>query len=326
MQQLERIYQIHQLLKVNRRVSMQRLMEELESSRATVNRDLAHMRNSLFAPIEYDKDRNGYYYDASQGDYELPGMWFNASELYALLATEQLLEGVQPGLLADQLGPLRERITGLLQQSGLDPARVGQRILLRTAARRRVDNDRFGVVAGALLGDQPLQIRYQGRGRDTTSERCVHPYRLIHYRDNWYLVAWCEQAQALRTFALDRIRTATPHPGPLHACDDATLAQHLDSGFGIFGGDAGAWAELRFDPLAARWVADEEWHPGQRGEWHGDYYHLHLPYADPRELLMDVLRHGARVEVLAPPALRQAVVAELQRAATLYTEGDHAPR
>ena len=58
---------------------------------------------------------------------------------------------------------------------------------------------------------------------------------------------------------------------------------------------------LRFTPKRARWVADEHWHPQQQGRFLEDgRYELRIPYADPRELVMDILRHGADVEVVSP--------------------------
>ena len=68
------------------------------------------------------------------------------------------------------------------------------------------------------------------------------------------------------------------------------------------------WAKLRFTPAAARWVATEQWHPQQKASTDDEgRYLLELPYANPTELVMDILRHGAEVEVLAPAELRQAV-------------------
>ena len=72
---------------------------------------------------------------------------------------------------------------------------------------------------------------------------------------------------------------------------------------------------LRFSPAAARWVADEEWHPEQRGQFDKDgYYRLEVPYSQPTELLMDVLRHSHHVEVLEPAELRAAIEAKLEKA------------
>lgn len=79
---------------------------------------------------------------------------------------------------------------------------------------------------------------------------------------------------------------------------------------------------LRFSPARARWVSEEAWHPRQEGRFLPDgTYELRLPYGDPRELLMDILRNGAEVEVAAPDALREAVAGELRRAADRYKPG-----
>ena len=45
---------------------------------------------------------------------------------------------------------------------------------------------------------------------------------------------------------------------------------------------------------------------------------LEVPYSDPRELTMEVLRHGASVEVLAPRELREAIATELAAALVAY--------
>ena len=70
-------------------------------------------------------------------------------------------------------------------------------------------------------------------------------------------------------------------------------------------------AKLRFTAERARWVANETWHAQQRGSFEKDgSYVLELPYHDDRELVMDVLRHGADVEVMGPAELRRAVLGQ----------------
>ena len=69
----------------------------------------------------------------------------------------------------------------------------------------------------------------------------------------------------------------------------------------------------------ARWVADEQWHPRQTGRFLEDgRYELRVPYSDPRELVMDILRHGPDVEVMAPPELSAAVAETLRAASGQY--------
>jgi len=319
MNRAERIYRLHHLLKGGRPVSLARLMEAVDASRATVNRDIAYLRDFFRAPVIYDREHNGYLYDPAEPAVELPGLFFNESELFALLAAEQLLESVQPGLLAPKLGPLRARIRALLAESGHAAETVAKRIVVRRAAPRRADPDLFALVAEAVLGEEVLDITYHGRGRDHITHRRVHCARLVHYRDNWYLLAWCEQANGLRLFALERIRAPhrTGQPARLTA-DDGALDRYVNASFGIFSGEARAWAVLRFTPEMARWVADETWHPDQLGQWRNGAYELQVPYSEPRELVMEVLRYGADVEVLAPPELRDAVQQRLRDALARY--------
>ena len=101
---------------------------------------------------------------------------------------------------------------------------------------------------------------------------------------------------------------------------EAELDEHYASAYGIFGGKADKVAVLRFTPERARWVADEKWHPQQQGRWLPDgSYELRIPYREPRELVMDIMRHGASVEVVSPPELREQIAAELRMAAARYS-------
>ncbi|WP_435103723.1 helix-turn-helix transcriptional regulator [Arhodomonas sp. AD133] len=320
MSRTARIYRIHELLRGNHRpVPFQRLREALEVSDATIKRDIQFLRDRLGAPLEYDPHANGYHYDERDGPFELPGLWLNHSELYALLAAEQLLEAVQPGVLSDRIGPLRSRIRQLLGDSGADAEDFAQRVRIDRVTSRAAPGEAFTLVADATLARRQLAFHYHGRARDRRSHRRVHPQQLIHYRGNWYLSAWCTEQQALRVFSLDRIEGAEILDAPAQDENPTAHDRHLRSSFGIFTGTAESWAVLRFSPHAARWVADEHWHPDQIGHWTPDgQWELQVPYSDPTELIQEVLRHGPDVEVLAPNELREHATHRLQEATRLY--------
>ena len=313
----ERIFHLHRLLQGSA-PSLAELVERLNVSRATVKRDIEYMRDFMQAPIEYDPQANGYRYTQDAPAFELPGLWFNESELLALLTMEQLLEDVQPGLLAPTIGPLKNRIRRLLESGGHHLDTLRRRIQIQPQAQRPGPPGIFQAVAEATLNAHPLGIEYHGRARDAATRRRVHPQRLLYYRDNWYLVAWCEQAGDLRTFALERIRDTQREDRALERVDDATLDRHIGAAFGIFTGPARDWAVLCFNPEHARWVADETWHPDQIGHYEGDRYTLQVPYSDATELVQEILRHGSGVEVLAPASLRERVADALHAAASQY--------
>lgn len=329
MDRTERFYKIDQLLSERRVVPFAVLQEKLEVSRATIKRDLEYLRNRLNAPIIWDRDARGYRFASpaesglgAGGKYELPGLWFSAAEIHALLTMQHLLANLgQGGLLGEQVAPLQARLRGLLGSAENPAEEIERRVRVLGATARSMPLERFSTVGSALLRRCRLRMAYFARGSGETSERVVSPLRLVHYRDNWYLDAWCHLRQGLRSFAVDAIRQAEIMDEPAIDVPDEEMDQELGAGYGIFSGRAVEWAVLRFSPARARWVSVESWHPAQKGGFDADgFYRLELPYSDDRELLMDILRHGRDVEVLSPPALRQRVAEELAAARTLYSQ------
>ena len=325
MDRFDRIYRLHRIFRGARRpVSRKTLEERLECSRATVNRAIGDLRDLLWAPLRYDRERNGYYYDEKDGEhpYELPGLWFNASELHALLATQKLLAGVEPGLLDGFIAPLRKRIEHLLANERLGRGDVERRVRILSMASRATPPDAFATVAGALMQRRRLALVYHGRERDAATERTVSPQRLVHYRDNWYLDAWCHTRRGLRSFSLDRVRKAKGAGEAATEVDDERLDRHFAGAYGIFSGVPGNMAVLSFSPERARWVAGERWHRDQQARFREDgSFELRIPYDDPRELVMDILKYGPDVEVLRPASLRREVRTRLAAALARYGKG-----
>ena len=321
MDKFDRIYQLHHILNGRRvPISISELTDSLHCSRSNVFRLIAMLRDHLGAPVEFHKELGGYRYARSpEGrQYELPGLWFSANELQSLAALRKLLSGIGPGLLERHLAPVGKRLDELIQHKRLKLGDVGARIKLLSLAARPI-GPAFHVVTSATLQRCKLRLRYHSRSRDELSERTVSPQRLAHYRDNWYLDAWDEYRIELRSFSIDRIRLATAVDEPAREVSEDVLDEHLASSYGIFSGKANKTAALLFSSERARWVADERWHPEQSGQFLTDgRYELRLPYRDSRELVMDILKHGADIEVVAPETLKTDVKQKLQMALARY--------
>ena len=321
MDRLERFYKIDQLLKERGVVSFAVFKEKLGMSRASVKRDLEYMRSRFHAPIEYDRKSNGYRFVAPAGGprYELPGLWFSSTEVLALLTTLQLLANLQPGLLDRQLAPVVTRLRDILGGGDHSWEEVVKRIRIFQPERREGRVEHFSVLAAGLLKRMRLLIKHYNRKEDRETVREVSPQRLVHYRDNWYLDAYCHLRNDLRSFAVDAIREAAINETPAREVRDAELDEYLSSGYGIFAGRKVECATLKFTPEAARWVSAQSWHPKQRSRVEKDgSYVLEVPYAADRELVMEILKFGPDVEVLAPKTLRERVAEALRAGAQRY--------
>lgn len=311
MAKTERLYKIEMLIRNRGCVSFRVLREELEVSPATLKRDLEYLRDRMGSPIEYDRDRNGYRFgEPRRGQrHELPGLWFSERELYSLLMAHQLLRELDgQGVLSRHLQPLLERVHQMLGTTDSESKAILKRVKIISAARRPVPTKFFELVGEALVKRRRLQMRYLTRGRGELTERQVSPQRLVHYRNTWYLDAWCHRSEGLRRFALDAVEDAALLEARAKDVPLKQVEAEMDGGYGIYAGAKTQWATLVFEAQAAQWVSREEWHPSQQSRWLPDgTFELRVPYATETEIAMDILRHGPQVRHIEPPALREAV-------------------
>lgn len=323
MDRTERFHLIDQMLCNRRIVTRAQFLQALEVSPATFKRDLEYLRDRLAAPIVWDSELRGYRYEAGAAleQFQLPGLWFNTSEIQALLSMDALLANLQPGVLTKHIEPLRSRIRMLLDDGDHSADEIAQRIRIVPFAAKAYRSEYFQDLCQALLSRRRVDIDYYSRPGDSRSERRVSPQRLIYYRDNWYLDAWCHLRQGLRSFAIDAIKALQISTETAVEIDEAELNRELESGYGIFSGTATDTAVLRFKPPIARWVSRETWHPQQQAEYDEEgYYLLRIPYSQDTELIMDILKYGDEVEVLEPPGLRKRVRRRINAMHSLYAQ------
>ena len=318
MSEIDRLYQYKTLLSSRRVMSREDILNKLEISLATFKRDIAKLRDQLNTPIVFDRDLGGYRLEQTDGT-ELPGMWFSQDEMLALMTIQSMIVQLEPGLLGPKLKPFQKRLDDMLASQGLDAATLTQRVRAVHAGKRRLPLTSFETLAKATLERKQVQVVHLNRQNGETVLRDISPQQLVHYRDNWYVDAWCHLRGGLRSFSVDAITSAKLLEKPTKNIDLIAMREQLDGGYGIFGGMPKAWAQLRFSKVRAEWVQNEIWHPEQKSQRLSDgRYELVIPYADERELLGDILRFGADVEVLGPPRLREQVQAEVRKLAELY--------
>ena len=323
MNRLERFYKIDQLLQDRKIVSRDDFLSLLEVSLATFKRDLEYMRDRFNAPVIYDNDLRGYRYEnstTSKNKFSLPGLWFTEQEIYALITMQQLLENLDQGsIIGPHIDPFLSRLDAIISEGESSSKEVRKRIKLVDMGRRVQGHHFFSEVGAAVFKRHRIEIQYYARAKNEITVREISPQRLVHYRDNWYLDAWCHMRNDLRGFSLDGIRSVSSINKKAIDLSAKSLEQFLATSYGIFAGESKHTAKLKFTPERARWVASELWHPDQKGSFdESGAYILEFPYSDDRELLLDITKHGAAVEVLSPKALREKVRKEHEAAFRQY--------
>jgi len=323
MDRFDKIYRLHSLL-TNRRtaISLEQIKQQLECSKSTATRTIETLRDHLNAPLEYNRETKGYSYNhlSSSKPYELPGLWFSSEELHGLLICQQILQNISPGILSEQIDNLQQRINTMLSKENSPQPVIANKIHFPTVGRRLKDDNHFKRIATALFSEKQMTIRYDARGQiSDTGERVVSAQKLIYYRDNWYLVAYCHKKNALRMFSIDRVNSVCVLDNMAKQIPDEQLQGFIQASYGIFTGKAQNIAVLEFTKNRANWVADEQWHTEQHSQWlENGNYQLSIPFSDSRELIMDILKHGAEVKVISPPFLIEMLKKEIEKMQNNY--------
>ena len=322
MSDMERLHRIKYMIQSRGCVPIEDFMTSLEISRATFKRDLDYLRDRMNAPIIYDRSMGGYRFDKpNAGDkIELPGLWFSEKEATALVLMQHLLANLDTsGLLSPHISPLMDIVDGILGQSEVSAKELRKRIKVFGMSARKNVLENFEEVGVSILKRQRLHLSYYSKGKDELTERAVSPQRLIFYRDNWYLDAYCHFRKGLRSFAMDGIRTAHVLEDKATEVAEKELHENFAESYGIFSGKATQRAKLRFTPEKARWVSAETWHGQQVSSFDKDgNYILEFDYNQDPELVMEIMKHGDGVEVMGPASLKSKVRAELEKALKKY--------
>lgn len=321
MEKLDRLQQLHRILSSRRTpISKRELAERLECTERSVTRYLDELRDRFFTPLEYEQGRGWYYSPDKTQQFELPGLWLTEGDIQSLLLLLDILQSFSNGLINQELQAIEKRINQLLEERGIERSELDAKVRIIPQGNRVIPDKHLYQVFAALMANKQLNMVYSDYSNRKT-QRSISPQRLVYYRDNWYLDAWCHLRNELRSFSLARTLKLYPGQKNAKAVPVTELDAYFNDGYGVFAGEAKYTAKLRFFPEIAREIAKQQWHPQQQGEWDGNDYLLSFPYSDDRELIQDILRHTPHVYVEAPAALRKKVQTRLQSALAVFTGG-----
>ncbi|MFH1754492.1 MAG: WYL domain-containing protein [Candidatus Latescibacterota bacterium] len=295
------------------------LSAQFQIGQAAAQRDIQFMCERLEAPLQYDSRHHGYVY--TDNHYELPAMWFYKNEIIAFVLLRHLVARISDKHLTALLQDFMKKISmhfPATKESDID--KLAKSISLKNSDYFSVDEVIFNKILRALLSETTLKIIYYSPYRDETAERRLVPLHLLNFMGEWYLIAYCGKAHALRGFELSRIQQLAyaghrlPLPGNLPDIED-----YIEKQFGIASGRRAVPVSLRFTPSASKRVKEQVWHPAQKTKWDRQgRLTMTVPVADYLGIKREVLKLGEDVEVIKPAAFRRDIMEELNKMVGLY--------
>lgn len=321
-----RLQTIHHEIKERRHPNASSLAEMLGVSSKTVQRDLDYLRDELEAPIEFDRQENGYFY--SRSDYVLPFLPVDGNDLFSIGVAAQVLALFGGTPLARDLKACYERLAELMPPAvRLRPEMVMEKLALR-AAFRPVREEIWQAISEALQRGIALSIRYHRPGGSPEEPRIVHPYAFVLSGRDWMMLAEDRAAAQVKNFYLARIESARL-TGERYAIPRGfDTEDFFRNTFGLFvGGGKPFRMRVRFSREVSDEIRELQWHPEQRVTTtpNGEAV-LELPAQSIKEARRFVLAYGKDAVVLEPPELVEDLRRETDAMARTYPGQTREPK
>jgi proteasome accessory factor B len=283
-----------------------------EVSQKTIQRDIEFLRDSLGAPIEYDKTKQGYYY--SHTNWFLPSVNMTEADLRTLLVATSSVQQYRGTPVAKDLERLFGKLTGALPRvSTVNPALILSRFSFTSTPAKPVDAKVWSVLVESLLCQRSVRIQYRSGGASPVTDRVIDPYHMANLQGEWYVFAYCNTKKKVLQFGvpyiLEASLTSTSYTIPSSFNAQKMLAQTFRR-FAL--GDGAKTIRLRFDKEVAQHVTASPWHPNQTTkQLRTGEVELSFQAAGLFEVSRWVLAWGHNVRVLAPRELRTMVEEEI---------------
>lgn len=293
------------------------LASKFEISTKTAQRDIEFMRDRLASPLIYNKSRKGYYYN--DNTYTLPALYLSTEELSSLLIAKKILADIYSGVLGDEVSQVIAKLTSILNDSVSKPDQIDNIISFKLVEYIKAPDAELKLLLEGCLKKHSLLITYNSPQYDTRTERIIDPYHLINYMGTWHLIAYCHLRNDLRDFVVGRISSNKLLDDIFEIPKKFDIDKYLNSAFGIYKGKRKIEVTLRFTPNQSKWIEGQIWYKQQKIRLMADgSLELSFPVASFDEIIMEVLKHGAGVEVIKPDVLRKLVKEEVKKIINIY--------
>lgn len=275
-----------------------------EVSQKTIQRDIEYMKYSLGAPIEYDRNRKGYFY--SHPNWFLPALSMSEGDLFSLLIASRALEQYRGSPVAGELERIFRKIVELLPDKlSIRPEFIFTRFSFRGPPAKPVNEKIWTTIVRGLLGQRTVEITYRSFESHEKKDRQIDPYHVANLRGEWYVFAWCNRSEEIRQFAIPRIEKARLMHRTFSVSEDFDPDAFLSTAFGRFTSTDNVHnIRLLFNKEVTDWVLEREWHPSQKikKRKNGDI-ELSFKTAGLLEVFFWVMGWGHYIRVLEPKEL-----------------------
>lgn len=319
MERIERLILIDQLIRGRGYPNVPSLVGRLEVSDRTVYRDLEYLRDRLSAPIEFDTEKNGYYY--TEESYYLPAIPLTEGELFYFLIARRIIDSYHGTPLHQIFEDIYRKVAELLpKQIQVGAESLQSRFSSFEVPHTAIDKEIWHWLFKALSTRKEAIIRYRGAGYTEPVVRTVRIYHTAYYKGEWYFIAHSCELGELRTYAFSRVERVSITKISYRIPEEFDYREYFKDSFGIFKAETPMEVSLLFNHQAAPYIRERIWHADQIIEEAENGVRLEIPASHDYELKRWILSWGYQCRVLEPDSLRDEIAEEIDAMRAAYEQ------
>src|SRR5581483_10036536 len=304
---LERMLKIHQAIQSGKFPNASTLAKEIEVSTKSIHRDLEFMRDRMALPIQYDSQRNGYYY--SEEISAFPTLTISEGEAVALILAEKALYQYRETPFEKPLLSAIQKLKQSLNNSiSFNLKEIDYGFSFQTRAEPILDLKIFDTLAKAVARREQLELNYRKPGARNPEARIVDPYHLANVNGEWFLFAFDHARKDIRKFVPARIQSIQRTGKTFERSKKFSLEKELRDSFGVHSGEGEFEVVIRFNARAADYIREKKWHESQQlRELKNGGVELKLKLSSLVEIERWILSWGGDAIAIKPKQLVEAV-------------------
>lgn len=300
--------------------TVKELAEQLGTSKATIERDLATLQRD-FAVVEESVGKQKKAYRIDQKIRALETLTFGTTELLALYAAHSSLAGMSGTPMHEDLKAVQMKIRGFLSPRHNGGLAAMSKVFLehtRGSINYETQRELIDELVDAIARHRVCELTYHAASKGTTRTHRARPLRLVWHRSALYVLACLGEHTRITTLAVHRVRDLTV-TGEEFAAPRVDLDDHVSKAFGIFVSDQEEDVEVVFDAEIAWKVEERTFHPHEVKERRPDgSLSYRLRSSAQWEIIPWVQSFGMFAELVAPASWRAALRANVEAMSARY--------
>ncbi len=168
----------------------------------TVVKDIKNMRGYFNAPIDYCRTKKVYEY--TDDTYRFDGVGLMEQDINSIKNAIELIQSIGSSRVSGQFEHAMEKVLSAYREKF--PQGNFKRQFIQTDAPRDFRGFQyFDVFFRAIKDKIPMSVVHYSYSKQYFTSRIIHPILLKEFDNRWYIVAYSEEHNEIRTFGFDRI-------------------------------------------------------------------------------------------------------------------------